>query len=129
MRKKIATYGIGVLFLICPTLAFADSVIPFQPTQEQLLAREVTQKAIEGEVSVACAVKTSKSTVAVNEPFTVWWASFGADLQQNGLAVGGWTPSGTQAIVVGARGVYQYKFTFFGKGPAAATCFANVSVL
>lgn len=121
MLNKVVAFAASVLCLLAPLAAAADAAIPLGPSPEQLLAREAFLKAESDGVPVACAVKASKASVAVNEAFALWWGSYGS-------AGGGWSPTGSYTIVASAKGVYGYKFSFVN-GTSSATCHSTVSVL
>lgn len=119
MRRIIVVVA-GALCLIAPLAAAAETLVPIAPAPEQLLAREAFLKTyIEG-VPVACAIKTSKSAVKIDEPFMLWWGSYGAE-------EGGWSPTGAYTIVAAKSGTYEYKLVFRAQG-ASATCRTTISV-
>ena len=120
MAGKLVGFIAAALFLSVPLAASAQELVPLQPAPEQLLAREAFIKSQTEGVPVACVVKTSKTSVSVNEPFSLWWGSYGAEES-------GWAPTGAYTILAQKAGVYEYKFSFRGHG-TSTTCRSTVLV-
>ncbi len=120
--KATVVKVLGILFLASPAIVAADSIVPIGPTPEQLLARSAAISAASTGVNGACLVQTRKIAVRVNEPFSLWWGSYGAEVGS------GWNPTGAYSIVVGKPGAYEYKFTFLGALGSSSTCRTTVSV-
>jgi hypothetical protein len=120
--SRVVAVSIACVFTFCsPLAAVADSLVPLAPQPEQLLAREAFLKSAADGTPVACIVRTSTSAVQVNEPFHLWWGSYGA-------IGGGWRPVGSYTIAASVKGIYEYKLTFQGSGGSVATCRTTVTV-
>lgn len=127
MRSTFLSAVLGAI-LLSPIAASAARIDDLQLELMQLLGRFAAQKAQVSDISLACALVATKSSVATREPFALIWNTVGAEEPSNGDTASRLAPAGITTLVLDKPGSYKYELEFYGNGGVKTKCSTKVTV-
>lgn len=114
--------------MLAPFAASAASVADIETQLMHVLGQIAALQAQASGNPVACELVTSKSSVAVGEPFALIWNSFGAKEPSNTDTASQWARGGISTVTLSRPGNYKYTFTFNGVSGGQTECSTLISI-
>src|SRR3989338_515702 len=114
MKHRAVAFATGAVFTLMPFAASAVSVADMETQLMHILGQIAALQAEKSGSAVACALVASKSSVAVGEPFSLIWNSFGAKDPADGGELSQWARGGISTLRLDKPGNNKYTFTFNG---------------